>query len=341
VYKTIIDRIIEAAQTVCEEGGYDQQTLQDLKHFWQQGLTNLRVGALPWDPVPPPQPHPTTLGSNVKAEVKPPIKQDPSKQEIKYEQQAQIKQEPYDPSYPNGYSGPTSIVNPRAAERAADNLRQQFGERANASIVAGGLHQNRPAQMQGQQRQPNGLQFPGQTPRQPPQNYQNIPQADGSGEAEEWEQIVAARAVNEGERQVVDGMLRRHLEQSTAFIESGLMMPMSERIKTKGKARPSLQPQAEASNAQSSSTAPKRLPQMDGDDEDDEDAINSALDDSEDDLDNPEEGDDDGPLGETILCTYDKVQRVKNKWKCTLKDGILTTNGKEYLFHKAQGEFEW
>jgi transcription initiation factor TFIIA large subunit len=30
-----------------------------------------------------------------------------------------------------------------------------------------------------------------------------------------------------------------------------------------------------------------------------------------------------------MLCTYDKVQRVKNKWKCTLKDGILTTNKKE------------
>ncbi|KAH0186348.1 hypothetical protein KCU86_g12070, partial [Aureobasidium melanogenum] len=42
-----------------------------------------------------------------------------------------------------------------------------------------------------------------------------------------------------------------------------------------------------------------------------------------------------------VLCTYDKVQRVKNKWKCTLKDGIMSANGKEYLFHKAQGEFEW
>lgn len=27
--------------------------------------------------------------------------------------------------------------------------------------------------------------------------------------------------------------------------------------------------------------------------------------------------------------------------KCTLKDGVLTVNGKEYVFHKAQGEFEW
>jgi transcription initiation factor TFIIA large subunit len=27
--------------------------------------------------------------------------------------------------------------------------------------------------------------------------------------------------------------------------------------------------------------------------------------------------------------------------KCTLKDGVLTVNGKEYIFHKATGEYEW
>ena len=27
--------------------------------------------------------------------------------------------------------------------------------------------------------------------------------------------------------------------------------------------------------------------------------------------------------------------------KCILKDGVLTANGREYVFHKAQGEFEW
>ncbi|KLJ08778.1 transcription initiation factor TFIIA large subunit [Blastomyces silverae] len=71
----------------------------------------------------------------------------------------------------------------------------------------------------------------------------------------------------------------------------------------------------------------------------DEDAINSDLDDSEDMLDDHNDGDD--AVGQVMLCTYDKVQRVKSKWKCTLKDGILTSGGKEYVFHKGQGEFEW
>jgi transcription initiation factor TFIIA large subunit len=32
---------------------------------------------------------------------------------------------------------------------------------------------------------------------------------------------------------------------------------------------------------------------------------------------------------------------VKNKRKCNLKDGIMNLNGRDYLFHKATGEFEW
>ena len=75
-------------------------------------------------------------------------------------------------------------------------------------------------------------------------------------------------------------------------------------------------------------------------DEDDEDAINSDLDDSDEDG-QGQMGDDDDEPGDQILCTYDKVQRVKNKWKCVLKDGVMSTGGKEWVFHKGTGEFEW
>jgi len=84
-------------------------------------------------------------------------------------------------------------------------------------------------------------------------------------------------------------------------------------------------------------------PQLDGgssaEPEDDEDAINSDLDDPEDeDVENQDE--DETPL-QVMLCMYDKVQRTRNRWKCVLKDGVLTIEGKEYVFHKATGEFEW
>jgi len=72
----------------------------------------------------------------------------------------------------------------------------------------------------------------------------------------------------------------------------------------------------------------------------DSEAINSDLDDSDTEA---EDAEDEGTAGDTdiVFCTYDKVARVKNKWKCTLKDGMIHVNGKDYLFAKCTGEFEW
>jgi len=72
----------------------------------------------------------------------------------------------------------------------------------------------------------------------------------------------------------------------------------------------------------------------------DSEEINSDLDDSDTDA---EEEEQEGTLGETdiVFCTYDKVARVKNKWKCVLKDGMIHINGKDYLFAKCTCEFEW
>jgi len=73
---------------------------------------------------------------------------------------------------------------------------------------------------------------------------------------------------------------------------------------------------------------------------DDSEAINSDLDDS--DSEEEEEAQEEGPGdGDIVFCTYDKVARVKNKWKCILKDGMIHVNGKDYLFAKCTGEFEW
>ena len=39
----------------------------------------------------------------------------------------------------------------------------------------------------------------------------------------------------------------------------------------------------------------------------------------------------------TISCPGHQVQRTKNKWKVTLKDGLVSVNGREYLFAKCAG----
>ncbi|KAL9117179.1 MAG: hypothetical protein Q9187_006288, partial [Circinaria calcarea] len=157
-----------------------------------------------------------------------------------------------------------------------------------------------------------------------------------------------------------DMTIRQQVEQMSHDMEGGgLMMTLSERAKQpihkKRKATLGLMASGSRngpSTGQAAAQTP-RVSQLDGPDdtdeddktgiksdiEEDEDAINSDLDDPDDNV--VDENEDDTQQGQIMLCTYDKVQRVKNKWKTTLKDGVLTTGGKEYVFHKAQGEFEW
>lgn len=70
----------------------------------------------------------------------------------------------------------------------------------------------------------------------------------------------------------------------------------------------------------------------------DSDDLNEGLDDSDDLDDALEDGD---VETNTMLCLYDKVQRIKNKWKLALKEGVANINGTDYAFFKATGETEW
>ncbi|CAO1612967.1 unnamed protein product [Jaminaea pallidilutea] len=77
------------------------------------------------------------------------------------------------------------------------------------------------------------------------------------------------------------------------------------------------------------------------------DEIGSDLDDSDDDVDNGADGlggdanGEGGADGDTVLCLYEKVNRVRNRWKCVLKDGVANIDGRDYLFSRCNTEFEW
>ena len=38
---------------------------------------------------------------------------------------------------------------------------------------------------------------------------------------------------------------------------------------------------------------------------------------------------------------FKQITRSKNRWRFTLKDGIMNINQRDYVFHKAHGEAEW
>jgi transcription initiation factor TFIIA large subunit len=212
------------------------------------------------------------------------------------------------------------------------------------------MQQRQQQQLQQQQQQPR-IKMENESPKMPQGSFQpqpNYSQTDGADDAlEQWqEMLVQRRAAAAEQQQHADRFVRDQIMQHSADLQSGLMMPLNELPSSKRQRR-----RAAATTSSKSIANAGSIPQLDGEadeeevkpdikDEDDENAINSDLDDSDDGAINGI-GDEDDDGIDSILCTYDKVQRVKNKWKCTLKDGVMSVNGKEWVFHKGTGEFEW
>eukprot|EP00271_Cylindrocystis_brebissonii_P011296 TRINITY_DN2845_c0_g1_i3.p1 TRINITY_DN2845_c0_g1~~TRINITY_DN2845_c0_g1_i3.p1 ORF type:complete len:585 (-),score=160.88 TRINITY_DN2845_c0_g1_i3:885-2639(-) len=68
-----------------------------------------------------------------------------------------------------------------------------------------------------------------------------------------------------------------------------------------------------------------------------------ADDDDEDDLEDvTASAEGDPKMDNMVMATYDKeVTRSKNKWRCVLKEGIMHLGGRDIVFGKATGEFEF
>ncbi|KAL2756732.1 hypothetical protein ACRALDRAFT_1062416 [Sodiomyces alcalophilus JCM 7366] len=200
--------------------------------------------------------------------------------------------------------------------------------------------QQQPQQQPQQQQQPAQQQPQTASPALPGVNNA---QTDGPGDRDDdYDDIQgvlmqrdAAGTMHELGRVDIDRLMHRQILSNAKAMEGGgLMLPLKEATRHR----------TAASKRKRDGAGASGVARYDGDDDDDdevadEDAINSDLDDTDDERED-EEVDDEG-LGHIMLCMYDKVQRVKNKWKCVLKDGVLTVNGKEYIFHKATGEYEW
>jgi transcription initiation factor TFIIA large subunit len=233
---------------------------------------------------------------------------------------------------PPGPSNPQAL----ARERAMNNLNSKYGAAAASSVSQLQAQSQAALSLPGQQR-PQNIQMPNGPPQdiKPPEAYPNVSQpqrtqfssaqTDGADEALlEWKAEVARRR-EAAQRQNGEGdrLLVEQLRLQTLRLEAGgLMRPLEEHLSSKlpkRKAGPSIA---------NPSVPPAAYDGPDDDDNlEDEDAINSDLDDPDDLV--AEEHDSEDAVGQVMLCTYDKVQRVKNKWKCTLKDGILATGGKE------------
>ncbi|KAK2004755.1 transcription factor IIA, alpha/beta subunit [Colletotrichum falcatum] len=337
VYEQIIAEVISSSRVDFEEGGVDESVLDELKRGWQEKLSQLEVASFPWDPpkdVPAPAaPPPTTTAPPAaapysQAQLSPQIPGPglplPGAPPANQARNVQVKEEPYikpEPGMQNVSMPPTQQEGAGiAAYRAAQHIQGQFGEKGAGSINAiQASATNRPAG------QPALPQMPGQPAQQqqqyrpsaPQQNQQqqhpssngqpgvNPSQTDGAGDDFDFEGVMLQRDADGNERKLgridIDRMIHAQIAANAKSMEGGGLML----------------PLKEATRHKSTATARSK------DEDKDEDEV------------------DDEGLGHIMLCMYDKVQRVKNKWKCVLKDGVLTVNGKEYVFHKATGEYEW
>lgn len=229
-----------------------------------------------------------------------------------------------------------------AANRAAQQLQAQYGIRAAGSINA--LQSQQPQHPQGQG-QPTSQSPPPPTQAQAAaqaqqqlyrqqmaaataqlQQQQRNGQTDGPGDIDsdeeeaDFEGVLMQRSangdLNELGRVEIDRMLHQRIAAKAKSMEGGgLMLPLEEATRH------------QTASARRSRSKGKGVAAFDGgddDEEEDEDAINSDLDDSEDDN-NDDDVDDDGGLGHIMLCMYDKVQRVKNKWSVTCPHATVCT----------------
>ncbi|KAL6892702.1 transcription factor IIA, alpha/beta subunit [Trichoderma longibrachiatum] len=251
------------------------------------------------------------------------------KQEPYVKTEPGIKQEPgtQQPGMPYPNYNNMENKNSVAANRAAQQLQAQYGVRAAGSINAiqdrmGQQPQMQP-QQQGQASTPVLAQQPLHSSEQQQQHLGNA-QVDGAGDAmlddsdeedeqESFEGVLLRHGVNgkpeELGRVDIDRILHEQMAAKAKSMEGGgLMVSLKEATKRQSKQRA-------AQKLTSKGKARAGVAAYDGGDDDediDEDAINSDLDDPDEDRDD-DEVDDEG-LGHIMLCMYDKVQRVKNKW---------------------------
>lgn len=220
LYQSVIEEVLENARSDFIERGEDDSVLNLLKQAWQQRLSEMRVGAMPWDAPVPPAP----VGG-------------------------------YDPIY--GYSQPSVPQMSSMAGNGASRMPLSFQNPGSGQSTGPSAGQS-----SGYDTMSGGLVLP------------RLPQTDGLNDDVEVKPEADSEVKKEDE-----------------FSDLG-------------------------------------------------EGLSDLDDESEDEL-NSENDADEGGDQDVILSLYDKVQRVRNRWKYVLKDGIVNIGGKDYVFSRGTGESEW
>lgn len=216
-----------------------------------------------------------------------------------------------------------------AFQRALQNIQSQYGPRAEAVLnnyreiapQQGSTSQQAMAPQQGTPQQAMSHQqyrqsLAASTAAAMHHRAQNSPQPNGSngappsqvdGSSDSYEGVLIKREADgnpvEMGRVDIDDLIHNQIASRAKQMEGGgLMLPLREATKHRSLA-------SQKKGGRTNQTDGPGI--KDEDDEVDADAINSDLDDPDD---KRADDDDEDEGNQTMLCMYDKVQRVKNKW---------------------------
>ncbi|PSR99065.1 hypothetical protein PHLCEN_2v4222 [Hermanssonia centrifuga] len=323
IYRAVIDDVIASIKHEFDEYGVGEEVLAELQHKWEAKVIASHVAE--FEPPPPPQAvHPPPQHSPHPAHAVHPHHAQPMAHQHSMHPQypphpmhAHPQYHPYHPYPPPPPPGPQIKAEP-------------MDHRYVLSPPPYGIPTLPGPQIPGGPPRPGGqvMTFPS-APRYapPPQAPSPVPPA-----AAPPAQKNGATAATNGRIPQVDG-------PSSASGSARIPQVDGPSSSSSGSDSSSPPPPAYAPRGAVHPSLPQPAQQREDASVGDE-AINSDLDDSDSDNER-EEGGSTSAETDIVFCTYDKVARVKNKWKCILKDGMIHVNGKDYLFAKCTGEFEW
>ncbi|KAK6612048.1 transcription factor tfiia complex subunit [Botrytis cinerea] len=341
VYQQIIADVVDSSRVDFEESGVDEVVLEELRKGWQTKLSTLGVALFPWDPKPdqPPMQNPPMVPSNYQHTGIPPgqpIYQTPmpNGSRIKAEpgmENAGFMPSPMSQAPPQGPLMTMPNATP-AQQRAAQNLHASYGQRAAASIQSiqggGGAPQQQPMsqmspqqhqamqqqqhlQMQSMQQQQQQQQRPGSgvppqaQPQQPQGQHQGQPSQQSQQAAAAYRQSVAAQQAQQ----------MQQLQQQRAF-QNG-QAPQNPQNPQMVRMVRVLKP-LRLNKTLKAALEVRKLTEL----------VTTSM--------NPL------VLSNKLIPKQDRIYgQGYGRRKCVMKDGVLTVNNKEYVFHKATGEYEW
>ncbi|KAG1715760.1 hypothetical protein ID866_1384 [Astraeus odoratus] len=331
VYRQVIDDVIEAIKPEFDEYGVSEDVLADLQHKWQAKVIASRVADFeppqqqptPHHPVYPPHPiHMMQHHGHYPPPHNPYVPQPPQ------QTQAPVKTEQVENRYIlSGPAGMPTYALPPLPGPQLNGMKPSTYPGGQQGVLSFPPH-------------PTHLARPPATPRQysAPTPVSQA-QSSSASVSQSQPQTTQAQATSSTQPRPQSSPQKIPQADGPSSSDSESPSPPPSQPYAPRPSHPSLPQPSQGSGSQPG----------------DPEAINSDLDDSDTE---GEEDAEEGGQGDTdiVFCTYDKVRallniwitdmlmfrnyqvgRVKNKWKCILKDGMIHINGKDYLFAKCTG----